>query len=500
MANTFGAEIEKPISDIQSGTPHGVTQEFFRNLAKQSEQRGEHPHLHSSDIQDTVLGVISEIGEQGLDNGFNNQETSTAVLNSLEELGDVLDLDINTIQTALAAEGATAINLSNHPLGSTDEESYKAFVAPKSVYDLIRWRGWNHQAGIDAKAQNSPSTGVEFYEAADAVTTIIGAGAAFVGIFANSPYSEGKASGLMESRLGIWDTMMENSRVKGDVRVSRFPDEPFNSLTDYFMWTHGGDSGIHFVIGGSNDAGYKSAGDRLLIVDGDPNVMDYLASPKVKAHKFTDVLAGVENPASIDVVPNISHMEAMQFAQFAGARIRYSLSGTNDFPTAEFAEACKAGNSQKVDDILRPHVKSIWIEGRDPGNNLPDSELAAAGVADSVIVAPSVLQAGLIKNLGEARSFIDRFNWKQLGELRATAIRDGLDGEVAGISVRNFSNAIYNIAMRGLSAEDQKMLRYVEYVFANGNGAERAIEFMEKNPSRTLKDLVKSRQVITQTK
>lgn len=497
---TFGVELEKPIAKKGTGMPGYINQEVFHRLGDAARQRGQEPHYHNSDIQpNTVLGVASEIGDQSLDNAFNNQETAVAYRRSLSELAEATALDVQTVQDALEAAGATVINMANHPLAGTDMQSYETFVAPKSIYAYLWHRGWDHAAGIDAKAQNSPSTGVDAYAAADAVSVIIGTGAAAIGLFANSPFAEGKSTGVHESRLKMWNRMMKGSRVPGDLRTARFPEQRFRTMAEYFQWMHGGNSGIHFITATGNGHDYKSFGDSALLIDGDPSVLEYLSHESWNARRLNDILRG-EHTDPIVVKPDIRHMEAMQFAQFTGARIRYGLQ-SEGFPTADFVAACNEPNQLGVERIFEQNAKFVYIEGRDPGANFPDSELQEAGsdIARSVVMAPSALQAGLIRNLEEASAFIDGYNWQQLGELREAAIRNGLAGTVGDLRVKDFTEKVVEIAAKGLHSEDQKKLRYAEWVLGTGkNGADRAISYVAQHRGSerdAIKDLVLSRQV-----
>ena len=116
---TYGLELEKPISDTATGKPHGMSQDVFNRLEQATQQRGTQLKRHMSDIQpEMTLGVISDdLGEQGVDNGYNLQETSLPYTHELNELASLAELDLTTLQSALEAEGATAINMSIHPLG-----------------------------------------------------------------------------------------------------------------------------------------------------------------------------------------------------------------------------------------------------------------------------------------------------------------------------------------------------------------------------------------------
>ncbi len=489
---TLGAEIEKTLSNAKTGEPFGVTKVFFDGIHEAFEANGGHPKYKISDVSpDTVLGV-SELthGEVGLDNGRNLQETSTRIVyGGLEELQRLLDGDLALVQQALRAEGGTVINMSIHPLGSTSMEAYKAYVAPKSIYPYIWQRGWDHSAGIDAKAQNSPSTGVDPHDAARAVTTMIGAGGAVVGLFGNSPYAEGQFSGFKESRLAMWERMMKNSVSEGDRKTARFPEAPFGTLRDYFHWMFGPGTNIHFVSASGD--GYKTFGDSALLIERNPSALDYLRMRKASAKFLT-------SGASADVIPHLSHLEAMQFAQFTGARIRYEFNH-KIIDKDGFLSAMEADQVEEL--FANEGIVSMWIEGRDAGANFPDEELRdmSSTVAENVVIGPSALQAGLIANLEEAHAYIMSFPWGALGQLREQAMRYGLDGAVGDITVSQFARDILAIAGRGLPAGQHHMLAYAEHVLSvHANGADRAIRFVEQHggvSGQVLQDLVRSRSV-----
>lgn len=504
IVKTYGAEIEKPLANALNGLPHKVSQEFFKRLQKASKKRRTFDHLHLSDVVDNVsVGVVSkDLGEQGLDNAFNNQETSLPYQTSLEQLKKLMDLDLKTIQNALYDENGTVINMAIHPLIKRDIKTYKNYVAPKGVYPYLWYRGWDHTAGIDARAQNSPATGVNVWDAADAVSVIIGAGAATIGLFANSPYEDFKRSSYKEARLTMWDRMMKRSKVPGDRETAEFPPNRFRTLAEYFSWMFGGNTGTHFVLAQqkSFEANYKSMGDRMLIIDGNPSVLEFLSKETWCASFFSEIVKNT-TPKKVEVTPASSHMELMQFAQFAGARVRYGLKH-QQFPIQDFVLACKTNNSDIVEKIFEKYATYTYIEGRDPGSNFPDREIVNAGkdIADSVMIAPSALQAGLLNNLKEAVQFIDRFEWQELKLLRDAAIKDGLQGKVGTQTVYDFTKKILEIAGGGLTSKEHKYLRYPEWVLrTNKNGADRAIEFVEaqkQSLKKALQQLIHARNVI----
>ncbi len=145
----------------------------------------------------------------------------------------------------------------------------------------------------------------------------------------------------------------------------------------------------------------------------------------------------------------------------------------------------------------------MWIEGRDPGANFPDREILEAGdeIASSVIIAPAAIQAGLIRNLDKSSAYIDSIPWLKLKALREAAIKDGLTGEVDGLTVFDFANKILEIAAKGLTADEQKYLAYPRWVLETGqNGADRAIAYVEERQNlpldQALLSLLKHRQVV----
>lgn len=478
---TLGAEIEKPISKIKTGEPHGVSQGFFNRVTAMLNTKPEY-----SDIEPgTIIGTTSDQLHVGLDNAFNLQETSIPnPTTDILELEEWLKTDLRIVQKALTAEGATVINLSIHPLGQTNDESYKAFVAPKGVYKYIALRGWDHKAGIDAKAQNSPSTGVEPELAAKALTTIIGSSAAFIGIFANSPFCGNRLSPCEETRLTMWERFMENSSSEGDKVTARFPQKPFESLKDYFNWMFGPGTNIHFVM--ASGGSYKTFGDQAILIDGNPAVLDYLRMQKAKGKLLN---SGKE----IIVEPVLSHLEAMQFAQFSSARIRYKFNH-QQINKHDFLEAF---DNDKLEELLAAKgLESMYIEGRDPGANFPDRQLREKGenLAWSTVISPSALQVGLINNLDEASAYIRSFDWQTLGELRNAAIVQGLGGRAEGLQVREFATKIVEVAAKGLTSKQHRLLEYpLQVIASNENGADRALKDYYQGKSIT--EIVKSRNV-----
>ena len=503
MANpTFGVEIEKPVSNKTTAQSHPVSQKFFKRLKNAADKRNVKPHYHFSDNKPKViLGVVSnDLGEQGLDNGFNLLESSLNYQYSLSDLQKAVGIDLKSTQEALSSEGATITNMSIHPLCKRDMKTYRKMVAPKGIYKYIWHRGWDHTAGIDARAQNSPTTGVSVYQAVDAVSVIIAAGAAFIALFANGPFEEGKKSIYKEARLNMWNKMMGHSKVKGDLMTTKFPPHRFKNLAQYFNWMFGKDTQIYFVLARNNNSSdYKNIGDKILIPKGNLSVLEYLSKKKWVSYWFKEI--DKKNPKEEMLTPSISDLEILQYTQFTGARIRFKLKNQNNFPIDDFLKACKE-ESNKVEDIFDEFGEYFYIEGRDPGANFPDQEILGAGekIAKSVVISPSAIQAGLLNNLQGVSRYINQFPWSQLSNLREVAAKDGLQGKVVDLTIEEFTRNILDLASEGLNAEEQWMLAYPRWVLeTKQNGADRAINFVRKHKKGSLNaivDLVKQRKIV----
>lgn len=491
--HTYGAEIEKTVSNIRTGGVHSVSQKYFERLAKAAQERGDQWHYHFSDVKPEIkLGVISTtLGEQGLDNGFNLLEGSLAYTSDpggLEKLHQLMMLDLKSTQEALAQEGATVINMGIHPLGRTDIETYRKFVAPKGIYPYIWHRGWNHAVGIDAKAQNCPTTGVSAARATDAFSAVLGLSFASIAIFANSPIAEGRITRDKEHRSRLWKEMMKDSIFASDRMMAQFPKKRMYTLKDYFNWMFGKGTNIYFVLHKGSEKDYKTGG-KIVIIGGYPSVLTYLSKPKWKGTIF-------RTNKKVTIFPHLSHLEMMQFSQFAGARIRWTFDHSK-VSISHFLEAMKKDN---VEALFKKVAHSIYIEGRDPGANFPDRELLELGnnIPKSVVIAPSAIQLGLIRNLSESVALLNKYEWSILGRLKEAAIRKALDGRVGDITVRDLTEKVLEIASRGLEKSEQWMLSYPNWVLKTGlTGADRALRQLGNNVEpKSIRQLVLSRNVI----
>ncbi|WZB77357.1 glutamate-cysteine ligase family protein [Achromobacter insuavis] len=176
----------------------------------------------------------------------------------------------------MEAEGAVLLNASEHPDCTLDPSWYATVHVPRPIYrELVGHREWLHRVGIDAKAQNSPCTSVDVTQAARALNVVLALAPASIAIFANSPLENGRATGLKENRLTVWDRMFRHSRYAGDYHLQRLPERPFVDLGDYFRWMFAPGTASRCLPLATED-GYKSATGVYL--RGSPCLSAFLAS------------------------------------------------------------------------------------------------------------------------------------------------------------------------------------------------------------------------------
>ena len=347
-----------------------------------------------------------------------------------------------------------------------DADFYARMQVPKRIYThWIHSRGWDHAVGIDAKAQNGPTTGVSAEGAVDALNLSLLAAPALIALYANSPFESGQATGYKENRLRIWQRMFAAARYPGDRRLCELPARPFIGLADYFKWMFGPDTVIHALNCPRGD--YKSFDD-MYELEGHPSLLTFLAT-------------GPRNGRCIRsgeirrFVPSLMDFERMQFAHFLDARIRFGFCA--EAPVAELLSALDRKGA--LEDLFSRLCSHVYIESRSAGTNLADAwtlQETSPEVARSVVMGPSALCKGLLGAAGAWTALSARLPWPHLAGVRDAAIRDGLNGSFAGIQVRDVCEQVLELATTGLPASEQWMLAHPRHVLASGqNGADRSL-------------------------
>lgn len=471
---TLGVELEMPIVDLVSGESSDA-REVFPLLLDARRRRGEAvvPVLTSGNL----IGVAGAQVVSSVDNGFNNLESAIGIVGgphdpgaNLNELAGLVQHELTELVACLGELGAGIANVSEHPARSIDEPFYQAMRAPKPIYDYWRdVRGWRHETGMDAKAQNGPTTGVTAGDAVEALNLALLAAPAFIALFANSPFEAGEATGCKENRLRIWSRMFAEPTFPGDRTTHRSPVRPFEDMAHYLSWMFAGDRAMQALPLGANS--YKGFGE-LARMDGDPSLMTFLRAPTWNGTRLRDGLA-------VEVTPDLRHLESLQFSQFADARIRF-LFGTAP-SVDEFFDAMA---SKRVEELFDRHCQSLYIEGRAAGANFPDAALCDLDdplVPASVVMAPAAIQKGLQCNRGSLRRLSALLPWQDLRTAREEAIRHGLQGRAGGLSLARFAASVVEEAEAGLAPSERWMLAYPRHVLQTGqNGADRAIAAFER--------------------
>ncbi|SSW69841.1 hypothetical protein AVE30378_03690 [Achromobacter veterisilvae] len=472
---TLGLEMEMAVARRDDGASHPVDG-YFARLARIKAGRGEAPDMARIDGRDVGLSVAA--GESGLDNGFNLLETAFAPVAAAEgglaELARRARRELEDAQLALEAEGATVLNVSEHPACTLDPGWYARVQVPRPIYrELVGHREWLHRVGIDAKAQNSPCTSVDVRQAARALNVVLGLAPASVALFANSPLESGRVTGFKENRLTVWDRMFRYSRYAGDHRLQRLPERPFADLGDYFRWMFGPGTASRCLPLAAED-GYKSAVGVYL--QGGPSLSRFLAS---------DGWPGLrtDTGGQVTIVPRGGHFEYSQFAHFLDARWRYRLAEPPALDELRAAWQRPGG----IEDLYLRLGAAGYIEGRAPGAGFADAQLveeAGRAVAATIVMAPSALQLGLMRNLGEAEALLREWGWLRLRDLRAEAMRHALDHDAVWALARD----TLAVAEGGLADGERHWLDYARYaVDTRSTGADRLLRLWrerEDDPDR----------------
>ncbi len=476
---SLGLEIEMPVACRKSGVSHRVGP-YFRNLAQRKAGRGQEVRMEQCRGVDVAVHAGNVVS--GVDNAFNNLESSIGPVcdacDNLSGLHAVLRGELEDVSACLEQEGAMVVNFSEHPDVRIDQDYYMGMRSPKPIYDYwVGYRGWNHMAGVDAKAHNGPTTGVDAADAVRACNILLAASPAFIALFANSPFEAGRRTGQCENRMTIWSRIFETSRFACDRWLHRMPERPFSGLGDYFRWMFGPGTAMQFVTP-QDVHDYKKPGG-MLLVEGDPSMLEFLRRPEWPARP----LAGGE---LVQVRPSMRHFEFQQFCHFLDARIRYAFS--QDFPVAEFLDALHTHDAgeDRLTRLFQERAAFCYIEGRAAGANQADKFLAAlpdSRVAASTSISVSALQTGLLENAEATWRLLAGYSWEDLRGLRQAAVAHGMRAEYKGLAILDFCAAVLETAGQGLNMEDAWMLAYPLHVLRTGeNGSDRAIRLHDSLP------------------
>ena len=490
---SLGIELEMAVIDQEDGSLHLVG-EYFKNLKKIRRRRGVAAGIEKIGKRD--IGVISPGLISSVDNGFNNLESAIGPLlegeAKLQQLSDLVERELLEVVEALALEGAGLLNFAEHPSQTISEEYYRQARSPKPIYDYwVEYRNWNHQAGIDAKAHNGPTSGISWGRAVEGLNVLLGFSAVFIALFGNSPFAEGRRCRCKENRQTLWPQMFADARFPCDRRLQVIPDRPFRDLRDYLVWMFGPTTRMQ-VIPGTNRGSYKTSSELVRVV-GDPALLDFLQGGQQQVISLCDGSRFLVNPS-------MRHLEFLQFSQFLDCRIRFA-SGERQMDLEAFLVAMETG--RPLEEIFEVGCSSVYLEGRGAGANFPDREICDWGdeeVARSVVISVAALQNGVLRDLGGASRLLRRYAWTDLLGLRQAAIEDGIQGEYGEHTVATLCQEVLELASSSLSPAELWMVAYPMRVLRDGaNGADRALRRYEKmggHPEERLQKLILERKVV----
>lgn len=460
----LGLEIEMVVADAHSGASFPV-HAYFEALGhiKQASGLAWQPVL----LEGRCVAGRTPVAECGLDNGYNLLETALSPVEGgpggLARLALLAHQELADTIEALQSDEACVLNVAQHPACARDPEWYAKVCVPRPIYRELRGhRGWHHWEGIDAKAQNGANTSVPVAYAVEALNVAIALAPASIALFANSPLESGQLTGLKDTRMTLWPRVFGPARFPGDALLCQYPQRPFRDLGDFFRWMFGpGTVTRGLPVESSYD--YKSVATVLL--DRDPCLTDFLQSPGWTGRRNDD-------GSAVELMPQAAHFEYSQIGQFLDARLRYRWERMPSLPELLAAWEREGG----LESLFGACGAQTYIEARAPGAGFADTCLlreAGAASARSLLLAPSALQAGLLGNLDAASQLVKQWGWQNLGRLRETAIRDGMEND----RVRALCEDVLHVARAGLGASDHQWLAYADFVLASGrSGADRLID------------------------
>lgn len=463
---SLGVELEMPVID-DTGATGLVDGRYFSALKTRRGGDGQTETLGGHSV-----AVVSPLAVNGIDNGWNLLETAHAPVpagrDGLTLLARRIRADMADVTAALATQGLRVTSLAQHPTAGCTPALYRKLVAPKPIYTyLTERRGWNHAVGIDAKAQNGPTTGTRPEKAVAELNMLLAAAPAFIALFANSPFENGRPSGFMETRMTLWPRMVATSNVTADHARVGVPSGWFMSLGEYFSWTFAPGTVMHAV---PHDSGSYKGGTTLFEPgNGRMNAAAFFDAAQVQGR-------AVHNGTYAMISPGPAHFEFLQWSNFLDFRLRFDFAPPG--PNArDLARALS--NPSEFLPLFRAHVCNMYIENRCCGATFVDADLAARAprpVQASCMIAPSALQAGLVMAAHDhAVSFGVRWPLETVKRLRWQAIRDGLPGP--GSELHNFCSEVLALARRYLPPDDRHHLAYPAWVLETGaTGARRAID------------------------
>lgn len=436
------------VADAETGASLPV-QAYFDALLHIKRARGQscEPYF----LEDRCAGVHTSLADCGLDNGYNLLETALApVKGGLGNLARVAYQELADTLQALQLDGACVLNVAQHPACPRDRPWYDKVCVPRPIYrELREHRGWHHWEGIDAKAQNGANTSVKVEQAVRALNVAIALAPASIALFANSPLESGTNTGYKENRMTLWSRIFGPARFPGDLMLSSYPQRAFHDMADFFGWMFGpGTVTRGLPMRSSYD--YKS--EPVVLLEGAPSLLEFLQSDQWSGHRS-------DTKEAVSLRPQAQHFEYSQIGQFLDARLRYRWQ--TEPLLSDIMQAWKQDGG--LESLFLACGAQTYIEARAPAAVFADAALldeAGSGVAASVMLSPSALQAGLLANLDEAWQLVTERGWQALGDLRQPAMREGI--EDAG--VRALCVDVLAVARRGLAASDGHWLAYPDFV------------------------------------
>lgn len=464
---THGLEIELPLLN-NNGTPYKAERALKKLAEKWSadghnvEERKNPSLLIDIARKDNICQNSAYTAKivAGYDCVASIIELAIGPYENLADLHKATSTTYNELMDIVAKDNASVLNFAELPNQPVSKDAYNKQALDKTFYYYMRdVRGFSHYVGVDGKTQLSPSTGIEIKKAMNALNLITKLSPLFIALYANSPFEEGKDTGVAENRLSLWEREFATSIFPQDKELYCNPKTLFTSWKHYFEWMYGRNIPF-FALCADKEQGFKVNHELCYLTDA-PDMMTFLRKDNWKAK---DVCTHKE----LRIKPHIKDFIDQQFLLFSDARARYNFD-CEKTSIKEFLYAFDKG-PDFFEDYVAELFTYAYIENRVSGSCSPDRQLKEMlqseedNILKSVHISISALQAGILRNAEAIEKYLESIAYFESYDMyKDEAIKFALQGHVKGINIVSTFLEIVKQARQACNATEEKYFSYIEY-------------------------------------
>ncbi len=485
--HTYGGEIETLAVDINTGHLMQVPKNTLTSLSQ----------AHQANF--------------GYDSSYHLLETNLPVSLSLVSLVEKARQVATILNTRLRQDKTSLVSTSHHP---TDNilKAYTDGVLSKPIYDLLsgrraprfslkdnvlpqvygqdhkNGRGWNHPIGT-MSSSIQPWNSLDFNVAPQQLAVLQATGFMFNLLTANSPFAEGEATGLRDSRLRMWGKggMIDTSRYPQErALANNLPEKP-RGYSDYFKFVLGHQRPFVVPLSVKADGADSSYKTKFMAVvqtglGENYSVLDMMQAKTIKC-------IDIETGESVDVKPSLSmFFNGFDFLNFPpSARFRISLPDADSINPSIFAKAVLSGDESTVRKLLLEAGIDkggfVCAEGRIAATVLPTQD--SRGWEEFNL--PYVLQTALVRAHQPVMEIIHKsgLTWKDLTVVLpklTNSTDNGFFSETKAIKAVDLATKIWHVAKKTLTKDELALVGdQIDHILSTKTApAERQLNYVSR--------------------